>query len=364
MKKTLVALAAVAASGAALAQSSVTLYGVVDASVTNVNRFSATVGGSYTGLAGSNIASSLWGLRGSEDLGGGMRAVFNLEADLDPTNGTFDATAAGINSGALFRRASFAGLAGSFGEVTFGRRLNPLILNFIQNQVNNSNSTTVVTMASANFADFWIKNAITYTSPNLNGLTVQAQYAPSNLAGAQDNGSVTAVAARFVTGGLELHASAQDLKVAPTGVPSAATNTAQATTAGKQSQVIGAKYTMGPYSVAATSFESKQNNPVPVAATAVKRNGFNVAVGYKVSQALNTSLQYTEVQWSGADKAKMVSLQAHYALSPRSSLYAMVNDVQQGKIATIIPAWGSRGFAGGVVGIDQQALAVGVIHRF
>lgn len=102
MKKTLVALAALAASTAAFAQSapasSVTLYGVIDASVTNVNKSAV---GSFTGVTGSNVASSLWGMRGSENLGGGLRAVFNVEADLDPTNGTFDGTASGINSGSV-----------------------------------------------------------------------------------------------------------------------------------------------------------------------------------------------------------------------------------------------------------------------
>ncbi|NBX95580.1 MAG: porin, partial [Betaproteobacteria bacterium] len=216
MKKTLVALAALAASTAAFAQSapasSVTLYGVIDASVTNVNKSAV---GSYTGVTGSNVASSLWGMRGSENLGGGLRAVFNVEADLDPTNGTFDGTASGINSGALFRRASWVGLAGGFGEITFGRRLNPMILNMIQNQILNSNSTTVVTAAAANAADFWVKNAITYTAPAMGGLTLQAQYAPSNIAGQDSNGTVTAVAGRFVQGGLEVHASMQDLSVAP-----------------------------------------------------------------------------------------------------------------------------------------------------
>ncbi len=369
MKKTLVALAALAASTAAFAQSapasSVTLYGVIDASFTNVNKSAV---GSFSGVTGSNVASSLWGLRGSENLGGGLRAVFNLEADLDPTNGTFDATASGINSGALFRRASWVGLAGGFGEITFGRRLNPMILNMIQNQILNSNSTTVVTAAAANAADFWVKNAITYTSPAMSGLTIQAQYAPSNIAGQDSNGTVTALAGRFVQGGLELHASMQDLSVAAGG--NAAAGNTPATAAGKKSQLFGAKYTMGPLSFAATAFESKQNAPAPVAASLTKRDGYNVAVGYNFSKQLSTAVQYTEVNNSAGSSASMVSLQARYALSPRSAIYGMGNFVSQGTAAvaanaqTILPAWGSRGSAAGLAGADQQALSVGVIHRF
>jgi predicted porin len=260
------------------------------------------------------------------------------------------------------------GLAGGFGEITFGRRLNPMILNMIQNQILNSNSTTVVTAAAANAADFWIKNAITYTAPAMGGLTLQAQYAPSNIAGQDSNGTVTAAAARFVQGGLELHASMQDLSVAPGG--NAAAGNTPATAAGKKSQLFGAKYTMGPLSFAATAFESKQNAPTPVAASLAKRDGYNVAVGYNFSKQLATAIQYTEVNNSAGSSASMVSLQARYALSPRSAIYGMGNFVSQGTAAvaanaqTILPAWGSRGSAAGLAGADQQALSVGVIHRF
>lgn len=369
MKKSLVALAALGAfSGAAMAQSSVTLYGLVDASVTNLNKSPV---GSFTGVTGSNVASSVWGLRGSETLAGGMRATFNLESDLEPRDGSFDGTASGPNSGALFRRAAWVGLAGGFGEVTFGRRLNPMILNMIQNQILNSNSTTVVTAAAANAADFFIKNAITYTTPAMGGLTIQAQYAPSNLAksqGGEDNGSLTAIAGRFVAGGLELHASAQSLSVASTG--NAAGGNTPATPAGKESFLVGGKYTAGPLSIGATVFESKQTDPVPVAASLVKRDGYNVAIGYNFSKQLATALQYTEVKNSAGSKASMISVQARYALSPRSAVYAMGNFVSQGTAAvaanaqTILPAWGSRGSVAGLAGADQQALSVGVIHRF
>jgi predicted porin len=82
MKKSLIALAVLAASGAAMAQSSVTLYGVADAGVTYVN-------GLTTGLAcdsGANKTSRL-GFRGVEDLGGGLKANFVLEGGFNLDNG-------------------------------------------------------------------------------------------------------------------------------------------------------------------------------------------------------------------------------------------------------------------------------------
>ncbi|MFM8344771.1 MAG: porin, partial [Betaproteobacteria bacterium] len=76
MKKTLVALAALAASTAAFAQSapasSVTLYGRLDGAVVNVDKANAS-NRSLTGVGDSTLASSIWGMRGSENLGGGMR---------------------------------------------------------------------------------------------------------------------------------------------------------------------------------------------------------------------------------------------------------------------------------------------------
>ncbi|MFZ2298458.1 MAG: porin, partial [Aquabacterium sp.] len=77
MKKTLLALAAIAASSAAFAQSSVSVYGVVDASVESV-KGDDTV----TRVSSDNLASSRLGFKGAEDLGGGLKANFVLEAAL------------------------------------------------------------------------------------------------------------------------------------------------------------------------------------------------------------------------------------------------------------------------------------------
>ena len=88
MKKSLIALAVLAASGAAMAQSSVTLFGVVDAAY-SVGKGSIS---NKTQLANSGYNSSRLGFRGVEDLGGGMRAEFWLEAGVNNDNGTGSAT--------------------------------------------------------------------------------------------------------------------------------------------------------------------------------------------------------------------------------------------------------------------------------
>ncbi|HSX94168.1 MAG TPA: porin [Hydrogenophaga sp.] len=114
MKKTLIALAAVAASGAAMAQSSVTLFGNIDMGIRHVN---PETGPSITSMSKNLISSSAIGFRGVEDLGGGMSAAFHLEGDLDPDTGT--------PGGLQFRRRSTVSLIGGFGELRLGRDYTP-----------------------------------------------------------------------------------------------------------------------------------------------------------------------------------------------------------------------------------------------
>ena len=130
MKKSLVALAVLAASGAAMAQSSVTLFGVVDAAY-SVGKGSIS---NKTQLANSGYNSSRLGFRGVEDLGGGMRAEFWLEAGVNNDNGTGSATnvqnqavtaANAGTQGLTFNRKSTVGLVGSLGELRLGRDYSP-----------------------------------------------------------------------------------------------------------------------------------------------------------------------------------------------------------------------------------------------
>ena len=117
MKKTLIALAVVAASGAAFAQSSVTLFGRIDASV-GTNEVTSTTGNvtsttnKGTELMNGNFTGSRWGMTGTEDLGAGLKAVFSLENRFNIDSGT-DTTG--------FTGNAFVGLTGGFGTVHLGR---------------------------------------------------------------------------------------------------------------------------------------------------------------------------------------------------------------------------------------------------
>ncbi|WP_454726920.1 MULTISPECIES: porin [Cupriavidus] len=109
-----------AAAGTALAQSGVTLYGVADVGIEYLSNAAAkgSEGSAYR-LSSGNMSTSRWGLRGTEDLGGGLKAVFDLESGFNLDDG-----AQGGNR--LFDRGALVGLAGSFGQVTLGRQTTPL----------------------------------------------------------------------------------------------------------------------------------------------------------------------------------------------------------------------------------------------
>jgi predicted porin len=121
MKKTLIAFAALSAiAGVAQAQSTVTIYGLLDANIGSFKSTAAVAGNTFAGLTQAKIDAgglngSRWGIRVKEDLGGGLAAVGNLESGVNLDNGTSG------QGGVLFGRRANVGLTGGFGTVVIGR---------------------------------------------------------------------------------------------------------------------------------------------------------------------------------------------------------------------------------------------------
>jgi len=367
MKKTLVALAALASVGTAFAAghaaapaSSVTLFGIVDAGMTNLNKNAA--GASFTGMTTSNVASSQFGMRGSENIGGGLRAIFELTADIDPNNGSFDTTAANsINSGTLFRRGSYVGLAGGFGQVTLGRRLNPFIIGAAGDQVHSGNSTATARAAAMGYADFWTKNAVTYVSPNMGGLTVHAQYGFSNAAGRSGDGTMSSLVAVYGQGPLSVTAGYEKIDGGLTAAEVAATSGVSTVVSApavgkKEAQFITGRYAMGPVTIGAGFYQVK-GAIAAGSATTSSRDGSTVTVGYTFSKQASASVSYADYEGT-----KVGTVQGRYILSPRTSLYALYNDIDNGTVTTFVPSWGAR--ANPRPANRQSALSAGVIHSF
>lgn len=191
MKKTLIALAAIALTGTAAAQSSVTLFGVVDARIAHGSG-SGAGSASRTQLTNDGYNSSRLGFRGTEDLGGGMSASFWLEAGVSNDNGTGQATntnnqptggaLAGIGGGQglTFNRRSTVSLAGGWGELRLGRDYVPQFWNLTMFEPFGTNGTGTNQMLVSSITGVTAvraSNSIGYFLPgNLGGFYGQVQY--------------------------------------------------------------------------------------------------------------------------------------------------------------------------------------------
>jgi predicted porin len=211
MKKSLLALAALGAfAGSAQAQSSVTVYGIVDVGflktdgTTGANNGTAAANGGKTvssAFNSGNLATSRLGFRGIEDIGGGTRASFVLEIGLTPTSNGFSGSSNMVgsplgstyphNSNGVDNRQSFLGLAQKgFGEARIGRQLTPVHEAICAQNVGqcnnmagdmiymggNSSNTRTVANSLSTAAQVRASNAITFRTENIQGFQVTGLY--------------------------------------------------------------------------------------------------------------------------------------------------------------------------------------------
>lgn len=136
MKKNLIALAVLAAAGAASAQSSVTLYGRIDAGLISAKTVDAAgTSLTQTKLDSNVLNNSLWGFKGTEDLGNGLKANFVLESGMSMDTG------AQADAARLFNRKATVGLSGNFGTVELGR--NYTAYDTLRTATNNTGDTNM-----------------------------------------------------------------------------------------------------------------------------------------------------------------------------------------------------------------------------
>jgi predicted porin len=196
-------IAAVAASlsAASHAQTTVTLYGIIDAGFAYVNN--AAGGKLYTTSSG-NLQGSRWGLRGNEDLGSGLNALFVLDSGFNVFNGRLG------QSGDEFGRQAYVGLSSSrLGRVTLGRQYDSVV------------DFTGPLEAGSQWATFYgahpgdldnlnnsnrVNNAIKYTSPVISGFSVGALYSFGGVSGDFSRNQIWSVGAGYAMGPLTLGA--------------------------------------------------------------------------------------------------------------------------------------------------------------
>lgn len=362
MQKKLIALAIAGLSGAAFAQSNVSLYGIVDAAVVNTS-LSGKSGGT-TVVAGGLSASRL-GFNASEDLGGGTKALVNLEYALDTqNNGGIGFANAPLNSGVVARQ-QLLGLTGNWGTFATG---------FLQTAANDFGAKYDVTAGSAvsplqnitkgnkflvgsAATDPRAGSALAYISPNMNGFKVALNYAYLTqlyVAGAEGTAKPTAtlLASSYDHGPLSLNLTFARNNM-DTNVPGGITN----------EWAAGASYDFGVLTLKGT-YQSKHTDANGTAGNKDKAWSLGAVIPAGPGAAALTYAKSSLGTVSNAD-AKGYTAAYLYTLSKRTTAYVAYNHMSQDSATNVITVDNSA-FAGGTLnaGSSSSLFAVGMRHSF
>lgn len=205
MQKKWISIASLVAAiplGAFAQSSSVTLYGIVDTAVA-IEDTGEPGRASRTVLNSGNQSSSRFGFRGSEDLGGGLKAVFNLESGF--------ALDSGLSDSAFFGRRSVVGLEGSLGSLYMGREYSPIAAVAAASDILGQGffGTNLSAFAGGRLSRR-VSNAVTYRTPSVGG--VKASFVASPREGDPDARRVLGAAVEFAAGRFYIGGGYHDLK--------------------------------------------------------------------------------------------------------------------------------------------------------
>ncbi|RZI83835.1 MAG: porin [Rubrivivax sp.] len=353
MKKTLLAAAALlAVSGSAFAQSSVTLYGLVDLSIESV-KGTDTV----TRLASDNYNSSRLGFRGVEDLGGGLKAKFTLESGLNADIGSAG-SGAGTSSARFFSRAAWVGLEGGFGEIRLGRQDSTIgaIAGNTSIVGTQSYDEAVIADTFAGRTYRRLDNAITYITPKfVDGLQVQLQYSTAadgttvtnaEAAADSDQGKTFGFSATYAAGPFGIGGAYLQVKNDVAGDVDDQSLLAYA------SFDFGAAKLVGYYNV------DKRDN------TAEDRKLYGAKVLFPIGNAFKMNVGVAQVKDQSfaanrEDDSTFVTVEGVYALSKRTELFGLLTTVDNDDQTNLAV---SR--VANTAGKNSHGIAFGVRHSF
>ncbi|MBB3260285.1 putative porin [Paraburkholderia bannensis] len=372
-------------AGSAHAQSSVTLYGLIDAGVNYINHTTnASKGSSKAFTYGDGVAQgSRWGLRGSEDLGGGLKAIFVLENGFNSGNGT-----AG-QGGAMFGRQAYVGLTQSnIGSITFGRQYS------FSTDILGSLYSTGGNTVSGNWAyhvndvdqltSSRINNAVKFQSVNFSGFTFGGLYGFSNttsFAGAPTTATTSSsraysFGANYAYGPFSLGGAYTDITYPAAAAPAFSTSLANINAATPsavrdlRSFGFGGRYVFGP----ATAWLLWTNTRfLPITGSSTLFNAYEAGVKYAFTPALTGAVGYTYSRASGLFNAhwNQANGSIDYALSKRTDVYGLVAYEEASGSYKGTPVQAQIGdssssiFAPSGSGSQNQlAVRVGIRHKF
>lgn len=344
MKKSLIALAVLAASGAAMAQSSVTLFGIVDTAFGYVDNANAA-GDSVYGLSTSGNATSRLGFRGVEDLGGGLKAGFWLEGEIFGDDGN--------SKGFNFQRRSTVSLAGGFGEVRLGRDLTPGYSKTSSYDVFGQNTGIGQFRGWSNWygtsgdADgIRSSNMISYYTPNFSGFTAGLGYGFDE----QTSGK----AGRYV-GGYVAYENG------PLGVAVSYDQRNLAADVDRNALTVAGSYNLNVVKLNAIVQQTKDDVP---GASDRKVNAYALGASAPVG-AGEVKAQYALYDQKFIDsKAHQISLGYVHNLSKRTALYGTVAYLKNKDASNLaLPTKGLK-VEGPGAGENQTGVQLGIRHSF
>jgi len=363
-RKLIAGLGLALAAGGASAQASATIYGVMDVAVEHVTEVGASGGGLTRMASLTGTTPSRLGFRGTEDLGGGLRALYTLEMGFAPDSGVLN------QGGRAFGRQSFVGLAGPWGSLTLGRQYTMLFWSSLEADILGPNIHGLASF-DAYIPNARADNAIAYRG-SFSGLTVGATYSlgrdtvnagpsPSgtNCAGesATDKKACREWSAllKYDTPAWGAALAVDEMRGGP-GAFAGLTSSAL-----KDTRVAANGYAkLGAFKLGAGLL--RRDNEASVATP--RSDLWYLGASYPVSPQLIVDAQLARQKYKGsANAATMAVVRATYNLSKRTAVYAsaarMNND---GALALSVSGGqpGSNPIAGG----SQTGLAMGIRHSF
>lgn len=356
------------ATSAAWAQSSVQLYGIIDAGVriTNNEGSGANPGAKITRVVGGGMSSSRFGMNISEDLGGGLKALANLEHRVEVDSGTQQA--------ANFWQQSWVGLQGGFGRLTLGRQYNVLFDLVTSTYVSYPYSPYAerykpeVGLALGARAD----NMVKYTIAQ-GGLTaeLQASAGEGSATGGKTMGGMLKYAANgFAAGaGQQYYQFGSGKKIKATTFGGSYRNGPWYVNAGYGVNKLDSGLAPTDLAVLGSLWGNFANggfgyNSGALLAKANKREMTTFGVGYQVTPQLNLGGHYYKAKQTGVDasvevKADFLTLAADYAFSKRTDAYLEFDNTKlKGPNVSLSSAAGPNGKT------SRNGMMVGVRHRF
>jgi predicted porin len=342
MKKSSLTLALLGAiSVSAHAQSSVTLYGLLDTGLVYTNN---QLGHSNWQLNSSSTQNTVFGLKGSEDLGGGLHALFKLEQGFILNNG------AQAFSGDGFGSQAWVGLQSDpYGTLTFGRQFD--VMNDLVGPLTAEFNTWGGSMAAHPFENdnlaansVVVNNTVKYTSPTYRGITFETMYAFSNKAGDFSNNRSYGFGLSYSQGPVNLAAGYLQLNNAGNGSGTVTSGDTSANFIAQRQRIwsLGGNYTYGPatvglvwshtqidnvsgvFSFGTGSYLSADDTSVGSLAGSLRLDNYEVNAKYALTPALSVSgaYTYTHGAYNGSAPGwNTAMLQTDYAASKRTDFY-------------------------------------------